>query len=127
MTFSPALPVRYTYKSVSDVQSVIINSGQGISTILDLGGMQPRGILIPSSFTFCNIGFNVSMDGTNFYTLCNIDNTTLLIAIARQGGLPLLPYIFDQWKYIQLVCSVNQSVQVTLPFVLMPLYQGIHN
>lgn len=117
-------------RTVSTIE-VPINSGSQLSSFVDLGGMQLRGVLLPSVWTSCNLSFNVSplpQVSPFFASYVLTDTTGVDIAIATDANewLALLPYLFDAVPYVQLSCDVAQVSNVVVILVLEPIYQGIH-
>jgi hypothetical protein len=110
-------------------QSAVTFSNNTTSTILPCNGTTPVGMLLPASVIAGNISFNVSKDGTNFYTLTNFDGTAFSVAAAGSAAqwIPLNPAQFCGAIFIQLISSVTQTGSPTIDFSLAPIFQGIHN
>lgn len=105
---------------------VVIAAGQTLSTALSCGGTSPMGIFLPQNWTAGNVGFLVSKDGVNFYTLTNIDGTLYVAASNTTQFLPLPPFLFSSVLFIKVSCSVAQATSATLDFALAPIYKGLN-
>lgn len=120
-------PKNLNFQNVSYTENVVFSSASSVSPAVTLGGMQLRGLYLPSNFTPCDLTFQVSGDGVHFYNLLGLDGTYLTITISTPGFLPLLPYLFDAFSYVQITSSTSQVSSPIIGFSMMPLYQGIHN
>lgn len=119
------------YKRTLVPKTMTILSGETTSNLMDCGGMQPRAILFPSTWTSCNVSFNMSIVSETMpfyesYNLTNIDGSSLSIATVASQCLPILPYLTDFAPYFQVVCSAAQSQDAQVTLLLEPIYQGVH-
>lgn len=119
---------KYNFSATVVNETIGIGSGQTNSTLFDCGGMQSRALQFPANWTDCNVSFKAAnVDDVNqTYDITNVDGTPLSIPTTAQQWLPLIPYLFDSAKYIQIICDTTQSEAVVLGINLEPIYQGIH-
>jgi len=111
--------------------TLTIASSATTSNYLDLGGMQLRGLLLPSNWTPCDIQFHVAIWPTTSnkfaaFTLADTTGTVISIPTLASQWLALLPYLFDAVPYVQIVCNAPQASSVIVQAALEPIYQGIH-
>lgn len=136
MTINSALiPVLQQYKSVvfGDTTQAVIAAGQSASSIVDSGGMQLLGLVLPSTFVSSNITFtmgfvptdvnypvNISPDGSSAVTRLTLTTCTATNFVGLQ------PAWFSPIKYFIINTSASQTSGCIITCLFTPIFQGIH-
>ena len=132
---SNEISVKNKYKRTVDFLPVQFAASATLSDVISMGGMQLRGILIPSTWTTADVSFiGSTVDSTYLgYVAQNIQNfdgtnkmQLVIPGVASGDWVPLFAHWFDAIPYIQLQSSNAQSSATTVLLAVQPLYQGVH-
>ncbi len=120
-----------TYKRTLVPKQLLFAEGDDTSALIDCGGMQPRALLFPSTWTPCNIGLYASIvtetvPGYELFNITNVDSSTIGLATVASQWLPILPYLTDSVPYLQIQCDAPQGAATMIILLLEPIYQGVH-
>lgn len=90
-----------------------------ISQVLSVDKSDLHGLFVPKSLSE-NYTFQVSPDGTNFYSLVNVDSTlyTITIDSSQASAIPLSEDIFKSWKHFKVLIDNDITDTVNVKAIL---------
>lgn len=92
-----------------------IASGQTKSSVINLNGFTPVGVLLPATFTGTALTFEASIDGTNFFPLrAGTGGSALSYTVAQGTYAALDPKDFYGVQYLKLVSGSTEGAARTL-------------
>lgn len=106
--------------------SVTIANGASVSDAFALQNKLVGGFTTPATWTAAKLGFQVSFDNTNFFTLTNLDGTVYELTIVANKAYLLDYYILSSWNFVKAVSisagtPVNQGQASIITFGLFGL------
>ncbi len=111
-------------QSSPTIQTAVINAGQALSAVANLGAEALHGIVVPSTWTAAELTFQASIDGgATFQELQDDTGTAISVAVTAGALIVLDPTL---WRAINclkirsgtLASPVNQVANATLSLVL---------
>jgi len=100
-----------------DYHTDTIANGAATSSGVDLLSMTLNGLLLPA-MTSTSITFEVSVDGSNYYTLHDSDKTALTVTCdGTARAFYLEPVKFAGFRFVRAVAASNEAAQRTLTFI----------
>ncbi|HEB51967.1 MAG TPA: hypothetical protein ENI87_01800 [bacterium] len=122
MVTAPAIARTNPYaQDVSFIDVPWTTGGGGFTDPIDLAGLRPVLVIVPSSFTGTGIGVQFSEDGSNWYPVGDRDGVlTLAAAAGRAVTIPYdVIYPLDGWVRFDMgatpASDTNLRVGVTTP------------
>ena len=117
---------RGDFQVLTDTVAAVIPNGGALSPVVDLGGVQLVGFVMPGTWSAAHIGFQVSIDGTNFVPLHTTADAVYDIAVTGGNAYSLPPSDFAGWRYVKVWSQsagtgVNQGQQSTVTLVVRPV------
>ena len=103
-------------------RTATISSGQSLSASIDIKDQPIVAIQMPSTWTAANLTFQGSSDGTNFFTVYNMEGDEFTVTVAASRYVVLSPFEFQWARYIKIRSGtsgapVNQAGDRTLVIV----------
>lgn len=91
-----------------DRVTATISSGS-LSSIVDCTKYQLVGIYTPVALTGTSLTFSGSTDGTNFFTIANVDGSGIYtVTINAERYIPLDVRVFAGLQYVRLISNANE-------------------
>ena len=109
-----------------DILTFTIANGASLSGAVDLRGLTPVRIIMPSAWTTANLTFNVSYDGVNFTNLYDELGTEKTVTAAASYSIYLAPADWVGYKQLKIRSgtsgtAVNQGGARTILVVCIDL------
>lgn len=95
-----------------------IAAGGTESDALDLGGGRLMGLITPNNWSAADITFQVSRDGTTYYSLYDNSDTAYTVQAGASRAIQLPLQDFTPWQYMKIVSSATQVQAVTVELLL---------
>jgi hypothetical protein len=101
-------------------QSAIIPADDDTSAPIDCGGMALFGILIPTGFEGTGINIEGSLDGENFYPVCDADGVQYSFADVVPEIFMMLVIIVPiaRLKWVRLVSNATETSEREIKLLL---------
>lgn len=98
---------------MSDIDCDMLQNNSS-SEIVDLLNTSIVGLVLPSNFQGEKIAFKVSVDKTNFYSLKNNANETIVIDVISESVVSFGRDDFLAWKYLKIVSNKTQTQDISI-------------
>lgn len=98
--------------------TALIPSGQTNSSALPVIGASIVGIATPSNITACDLSFQVSIDGAEYWPLCDSQGDPVSIPISGSVAIGNLGGLFLGFLYVKAISSVAQAQDTTITFIM---------
>lgn len=101
------------------IDTLTVQSGQDLSTLIDVKGITPVGIITPAALTSTKISFRVSPDPSviAFFPYHNTAGDLVEVNIGIDRYIGLLPADFAPVRFIQILTDVVEAA--TREFILV--------
>ena len=108
---------KYTQDRLEFDEVTIAISGT-VSTIVDLIGKVPVGIIPPAALTGTAFTIQLSEDGSTFYNFYNTSGTQASITVAVDRWIGFTPGDFAGARYMKLVSGSTEAAERTITIVM---------
>jgi hypothetical protein len=114
-TLANRLPVAIT-RRIAQVTGTILN-GATVSDPVDCRGLDLIGIEIPATITGTQFTFQVSIDGSVYQALYDIDNNAITMTVTASRTYVAFAEIMG-WNYLKIVAVTTQAADAAFKFQL---------
>lgn len=116
-----ALTTAQTYNSRLVAASATIASGQTTSAAIEVNGLAVVGIILPAAMTGTSLTLQASVDGTNFYTIADSNNTNVTVTYGASKMIYLNSQITAGVESIKLVSGSSEGADRAFTLIMRPV------
>jgi hypothetical protein len=97
--------------------TIAFSAAATTSAAVRQNGAAIEGFIFPSAWTAASVTFQVSMDGSTWFNLLDIDGAAVTVAPVLGTAMMCPPGLLRGWDHLRLVSSVAQASAVTVTAV----------
>lgn len=116
-----AITTQYQDSRCDNIKATILNTATE-SAAIDISGTTLVGFIIPAAFQGTTINFQVSIDGTTFFTLDDYQgNVVTITGIAAGNAINWQRGDLSPWQHLKLVAGSAQTSDIEIQCITEPV------